>query len=70
MESFNTIVKILGEPYFKTGNVAIYNRDCLAAMKLLPPGLVNLTVTSPPYNIGKEYETNMPVCRNKNLARS
>lgn len=31
--------------------------DCLEAMKRLPPGIVDLTVTSPPYNIGKEYET-------------
>jgi len=30
--------------------------DCLEAIKLLPEKLVALTVTSPPYNIGKEYE--------------
>lgn len=35
----------------------IYQRDCVEALRLLPPGLVDLTVTSPPYNIGKEYET-------------
>lgn len=34
----------------------IYNMDCLAGMSRLPPDSVNLTVTSPPYNIGKSYE--------------
>lgn len=31
--------------------------DCLELMKELPDASVDLTVTSPPYNIGKEYET-------------
>jgi adenine-specific DNA-methyltransferase len=30
--------------------------DCLEALKLLPDKFVDLTVTSGPYNIGKEYE--------------
>lgn len=30
-------------------------------MQLLPSNLVDLTITSPPYNIGKEYETRMPL---------
>lgn len=50
------LVKILGKPYFQAPNYLIYNIDCLEAMKLLPDELVHLTVTSPPYNIGKEYE--------------
>jgi len=33
--------------------------DCLEAMKLLPKELVALTVTSGPYNIGKEYEKSL-----------
>lgn len=30
-------------------------------MRLLPEGVINLTVTSPPYNIGKEYERPLPL---------
>lgn len=30
--------------------------DCLELMKTIPDGSVDLTITSPPYNIGKEYE--------------
>lgn len=47
---------ILGPPDYEISGVALYNRDCLTALQSLPSGLVNLTVTSPPYNIGKEYE--------------
>lgn len=49
-------IALLGKPYFQTHNCAIYNQDCLEAMTLLPNLSINLTVTSPPYNIGKEYE--------------
>ncbi len=53
---FNEILNILGKPYCEGDKFAIYNCDCLEAMKKLPEKLINLTVTSPPYNIGKEYE--------------
>jgi DNA modification methylase len=33
--------------------------DCLEALKLLPDQFVDLTVTSGPYNIGKEYEKSL-----------
>lgn len=51
----------LGRPFYEADDVLIYNMDCLAGMSLLNPGLVDLTVTSPPYNIGKEYETVKPL---------
>lgn len=56
IEKFNKIKSILGEPAFECEGVAIYQKDCLEAMKELPDGVVNTTITSPPYNIGKEYE--------------
>lgn len=34
----------------------IYNEDCLEGMKRIPDKSVDLVVTSPPYNIEKEYE--------------
>jgi adenine-specific DNA-methyltransferase len=54
--SLTDIAKLLGKPYFQAPNCLIYNMDCLEALKLLPDKFVDLTVTSPPYNIGKEYE--------------
>jgi adenine-specific DNA-methyltransferase len=53
--------KLLGNPYFQASNCLIYNLDCLEAMTTLPDESINLTVTSPPYNIGKEYENLLPL---------
>jgi len=50
------IREMLGEPYFQAENCLIYCGDCLESMRRLEGGLIDLTVTSPPYNIGKEYE--------------
>ncbi len=55
------ISKLLGKPYFQASNCLIYNLDCLEAMTILPDESINLTVTSPPYNIGKEYENLLPL---------
>lgn len=55
--AFDQAKKILGTPAYENEGVAIYCEDCLTGMKRLPKNLVNLTVTSPPYNIGKEYES-------------
>ena len=34
----------------------IYNMDCVEGMKLLPDNSIDLIVTSPPYNIGIDYD--------------
>jgi adenine-specific DNA-methyltransferase len=34
----------------------IYNGDCMELLRRLPKESIDLVVTSPPYNIGKEYE--------------
>lgn len=58
---FCAVVAALGEPYWSDEHVALYHADALAALRALPPEVVDLTVTSPPYNIGKEYEQPRPV---------
>ncbi|TDF82949.1 site-specific DNA-methyltransferase [Pseudomonas sp. H9] len=55
--SFDLAIEHLGPPSYQNEGVAIYNMECLHAMKSIPSELINLTVTSPPYNIGKEYES-------------
>lgn len=54
------IKTILGKPFFETKDCLIY---CADATDLLPKlrEQIHLTVTSPPYNIGKEYEKVMPL---------
>lgn len=48
-------------PYCAGDGYAIFCGDCLSSLRMLPAELFALTVTSPPYNIGKEYETNLPL---------
>ena len=55
------IKEILGKPYFEAQNVILYNMDCIELMNKLEKSIIDLTITSPPYNIGKEYEKIMKV---------
>ncbi|STZ07135.1 Modification methylase RsrI [Moraxella caprae] len=50
------VKKILGEPAIEKDGALIYQMDCLKAMSMLSSNLIDLTITSPPYNIGKSYE--------------
>lgn len=53
---FDRIKALLGSPAHEHTDVLIYNMDCLEAMRKLPADMVDIAVTSPPYNIGKSYE--------------
>lgn len=55
------IIERLGKPYFSSPNCLIYNMDCIEGMTALQKGAINLAITSPPYNIGKEYESAMEI---------
>lgn len=53
---------VLGKPYYRDDRVILYNMDALKGMeKLSSLKNIDLTVTSPPYNIGKEYEKTLSV---------
>lgn len=58
-DALNTILQRLGRPFFSVKGVSLYVGDCRELMGRLPSSSVSLTVTSPPYNIGKEYERRM-----------
>lgn len=47
---------LLGTPAYEDKDVLLYRGESLSMMDQLPDGCIALTVTSPPYNIGKEYE--------------
>lgn len=58
MDTLNHIKEILGRPFHESDKGLIYNCDCVDALQKLDKNIIiNCTVTSPPYNIGKEYET-------------
>jgi adenine-specific DNA-methyltransferase len=58
---FSQIKLLLGDPYFESEGCMLFCMDSVTAMEQLKSEFADLTVTSPPYNIGKEYEERMPV---------
>ena len=54
----NQLEGIVGKPYYSNNGFILYNMDNLEFMKKIKESdfRFDLTVTSPPYNIGKEYE--------------
>ncbi|MFK0183507.1 DNA-methyltransferase [Streptomyces rubiginosohelvolus] len=55
------IKKALGKPYYEASDTLLYHGDSLDLLKSIPSQIFDLTVTSPPYNIGKEYENVLTV---------
>lgn len=51
------IESMLGQPAHRGDGFLIYQGDCSEYLQRMDPGSIPLTVTSPPYNIGKEYES-------------
>jgi adenine-specific DNA-methyltransferase len=56
MIQFDDFPGFLGTPFYQSPSAQIYCGDSLRELAKLPGDSVPLTVTSPPYNIGKEYE--------------
>jgi DNA modification methylase len=44
------------EKFGLSEHIVFYPGDCLDLLKTIPDESLKLVVTSPPYNIGKEYE--------------
>src|SRR5205809_383093 len=42
--------------YAEENDVTLFRGDCLDLLKSIPDGSAQLVITSPPYNLGKEYE--------------
>ena len=57
----NNIKQALGTPYYESEKCLIYNADSLQLINSIPSESINLAITSPPYNIGKAYESIMPI---------
>ncbi|MEW5948184.1 MAG: site-specific DNA-methyltransferase [Thermodesulfobacteriota bacterium] len=46
----------ISENFSNSEHVVVYHGDCLKLLSTIPDESLQLIVTSPPYNIGKEYE--------------
>ena len=51
-------IKVTSE-FDQTADFILFEGDCLDLLSLMPDGFVKLVVTSPPYNLGKPYETRL-----------
>jgi adenine-specific DNA-methyltransferase len=51
----------IAENYSRDAHVVLHTGDCRDLLKQIPDGEAMLIVTSPPYNVGKEYEKRMPL---------
>jgi adenine-specific DNA-methyltransferase len=49
----------LSDRFDPTADVVLFQGDCMDLLSELPDGLAALVVTSPPYNLGKPYETRL-----------
>jgi len=49
----------IAERYDPSEHIVVHPGDCLDLLKAIPSGTMQLIVTSPPYNLGKEYETRL-----------
>jgi adenine-specific DNA-methyltransferase len=57
------LLQRIGKPFFSDTGFILFQGDCLDLLERLIGGDfgVDLTLTSPPYNIGKEYEQSMSI---------
>jgi adenine-specific DNA-methyltransferase len=55
------LASTLGVPYYETDTCILYCGDTLSLQTGIPSEMFNAIITSPPYNIGKEYESVQPL---------
>jgi len=57
MDFEEVINSIPQKPYFRdpTADIAIYCADCRLVLPLIPDKRIDLVLTDPPYNVGKDY---------------
>ncbi len=55
--TFDEILLKLPKPYYRDDAVAIYHADCRDILPLIPDKSIDLVLTDPPYNVGKDYGT-------------
>lgn len=51
----------ISERFSKSGRIVVFHGNCLDLLRSIPDKTVQLIVTSPPYNIGKEYEKKLDI---------
>lgn len=57
----NSLISVLGAPCFETDTCILFCGDTLDIQKRITLDIFDAIITSPPYNIGKEYEKVKPL---------
>lgn len=52
---------IVRDQYSAENDLTLFHGDCLHLLRSIPDGSAQLVFTSPPYNIGKEYEERLSI---------
>lgn len=60
-DALSEVRRALGPAAYDDNGVLLYEGDCVELLASLPEEIVEITVTSPPYNIGKEYERHLEI---------
>lgn len=55
------VARSLSAVHFADDSFVLLRGDCVEILESLPSASIDLTVTSPPYNIGKSYEDTVPL---------
>lgn len=50
---------VIKQNYSQNNDVTLYHGDCIDLLRTIPNNTARLIVTSPPYNLGKEYENKL-----------
>lgn len=53
--------KEIHKKFNKEGDIVLYHGDCMDFLRTIPCESIQLIITSPPYNIGKEYEKKLNI---------
>lgn len=65
MEKFKVVKEylssLIGTPYYTTDNCILFNVDAIMVLQKVTSNMFDTIITSPPYNIGKEYESVKPL---------
>lgn len=64
-EAETLIARVVGD---QTQSAGLFQGDCIRLLEQLPNGLIDLTITSPPYGMGKKYEAHNSNVQNFILA--
>jgi adenine-specific DNA-methyltransferase len=51
----------IGRYFSEANDVTLFHGDCVKLLRKIPDASVQLVITSPPYNVGKEYERDVTI---------